>query len=368
MPCEVTLRIPMDFAAPHGMQPFRREVAPPLRVLNIMLAKVKGGVETMALLYHRALRDRGFEVLSVGHPDGVLVEGLPAGEVRAVTAHVNHDPLAFLALRSIVATFKPDIVLTHGNRAAGLALLPFSGMNDRTVVVLHNDFFKAHLRRARAAFCVSANVREAAAKALPGVPLSLVPNFTDLAAYPVRDQEGQPPVIGALGRLHEQKGFDVLLRAAAILRDRDVPFHLRIAGEGPDRALLEGLIHDNALDDQAELLGWVSPPGPFLATLDLFAVPSRYEPFGLVVIEAMAAGVPVVASDLEGPREILEQGRLGFLVDSEDPEKLADRLAEALRERRRAVDLARTAQAHAMAAYGFEAGADRLAAAVHGVN
>lgn len=338
-----------------------------MRVLNIMLAKVKGGVETMALLYHRALRDRGFEVLSVGHPDGVLVEGLPFAEVRAVTAHVNHDPLAFLALRGIVAAFNPDIVLTHGNRAAGLALLPFSGMTDRTVVVLHNDFFKAHLRRARAAFCVSANVRDAAAKALPGVPLSLVPNFTDLAAYPVRDAEASPPVIGALGRLHEQKGFDVLLRAAAILRDRGLAFRLRIAGEGPDRALLEGLIHDNGLAGQAELLGWVSPPGPFLATLDLFAVPSRYEPFGLVVIEAMAAGVPVVASDLEGPREILERGRLGFLVASEDPEKLADRLVEALRDRARAVDLARTAQAHAIAAYGFDAGADRLAAAVRGL-
>ena len=338
-----------------------------MRVLNIMLAKVKGGVETMALLYHRALRDRGFDVLSVGHPDGVLVEGLPPAEVRAVSARVNHDPLALLAFRGIASSFKPDIVLTHGNRAAGLALLPVSGLAKQTVVVLHNDFFKPHLRRARAALCVSANVRDAATRALPGVPLSLVPNFTDLEAYPVRDIEATPPVIGALGRLHEQKGFDILLRAAAILRDRGVPFRLRIAGEGPDRGLLEGLIAETGLQAQVELVGWVSPPGPFLATLDLFAVPSRYEPFGLVVIEAMAAGVPVVASDLEGPREILEQGRLGFLVGSEDPEILADRLAEALHDRAQAVALARTAQVHAIEAYGFDAGADRLAAAVRAV-
>ena len=335
-----------------------------MRVLNIMLAKVKGGVETMALLYHRALRARGIEVVSVGHPDGVLAEGLAASEFRPVNARVNHDPLAILALRTIVKDFKPDVVLTHGNRAAGLALLPFSGMSDRTVVVLHNDFFKAHLRKAKAAFCVSANVRDAAAKALPGVPLSLVPNFTNLESYPVRDTEAAPPIIGALGRLHEQKGFDILLRAAAMIRDRGVPFRLRIAGEGPDRALLEGLINETGLDAQAELVGWVSPPGPFLSTLDLFAVPSRYEPFGLVVIEAMAAGVPVVASDLEGPREILERGRLGFLVDSEDPARLADRLIEALRDRAHAVALARTAQARAIEAYGFEAGADRLAAAI----
>jgi len=339
-----------------------------MRVLNIMLAKVRGGVETMALLYHRALAARGIEVLSVGHPDGVLAEGLPAREFRAVNARVNHDPLAILALRSIAKRFRPDIVLTHGNRAAGLALLPFSGVSDRTVVVLHNDFFKAHLRKAKAALCVSGNVRDAAAKALPGVPLSLVPNFTTLDSYPVRVTEASPPVIGALGRLHDQKGFDILLRAAAIIRDRGVPFRLRIAGEGPDRGLLEGLINETGLNAQAELVGWVSPPGPFLAALDVFAVPSRYEPFGLVVIEAMAAGVPVVASDLEGPREILERGRLGFLVDSEDPQKLADRLIDAIHDRARAVELARSAQAHAMAAYGFEAGADRLAAAISALN
>ena len=339
-----------------------------MRVLNIMLAKVRGGVETMALHYHRALRHTSFDVLSVGHPDGVLVEALPADEVRVVNARVNHDPLAILALRRIVKTFKPDVVLTHGNRAAGLALLPFSGMADRTVVVLHNDFFKNHLRRAAAAFCVSHNVREAARIALPGVPLSLVPNFTDLTAYPVRGAMGHPPVIGALGRLHEQKGFDILIRAAAILRDRDVPFRLRIAGEGPDHALLERLVGELGLGAQVELVGWVSPPGPFLSGLDLFAVPSRYEPFGLVVIEAMAAGVPVVASDLEGPREILEQGRLGYLVERQDPDRLAGRLIEALDSRADAVAMARQAQDQALSVYGFEAGAARLATAVRGLD
>ncbi len=338
-----------------------------MRVLNIMLAKVRGGVETMALLYHRALRDRGFEVLSVGHPQGVLIDGLPRDQVRAVNARVNHDPLAFLDLRRIVQAFKPDIVLTHGNRAAGLALLPFSGMTNRTVVVLHNDFFKPHLKRAQAALCVSTHVRDSAAAALPGVPLTVVPNFTDLATCPVRDVTARPPMIGALGRLHEQKGFDVLVRAAAVMRDRGAAFRLRIGGEGPDRALLEGLIGELDLSDRIELAGWVSPPGPFLSELDLFAVPSRYEPFGLVVIEAMAAGVPVVASDLEGPREILEQGRLGSLVASEDPERLADCLMQALGDRAHAVALARDAQARAVAKYGFEAGADRLAAAVDGL-
>src|SRR6185312_37128 len=105
-----------------------------VRVLNIMLAKVKGGVETMALLYHRALKARGVEVLSVGHPDGVLAAGLSPEAFRPLNARVNHDPLALLKLDGYVRAFAPDIVLTHGNRAAGLALFPGMRSAGRTVV------------------------------------------------------------------------------------------------------------------------------------------------------------------------------------------------------------------------------------------
>ncbi len=338
-----------------------------VRVLNIMLAKVKGGVETMALLYHRALEARGFEVLSVGHPDGVLAAGLPAEVFRPLNARVNHDPLALLKLDGYLRAFRPDIVLTHGNRAAGLALFPGMRSADRTVVVLHNAFFKRHLLRARAAFCVSQSIAQATEQALPDVPLTVLPNFAELEVFPPRPAWRDPPVIGALGRLHDQKGFDILVRAATILRDRGVAFHLRIGGEGEDRPKLEGLIRDFDLAAQVELAGWVSPPGPFLADLDLFVVPSRYEPFGLVVIEAMAAGVPILASALEGPQEVLAGGRFGRLVASEDPEALAQALIEAMKQPQALLAVAHLAQAEVVDTYGFEAGADRLRDAVEGL-
>ena len=331
-----------------------------VRVLNIMLAKVKGGVETMALLYHRALAARGFEVLSVGHPDGVLADGLPAQVFRPLNARFNHDPMALLQLDFYLREFRPDVVLTHGNRAAGLALFPGMRSAGKTVVVLHNAFFKRHLARARAALCVSRSIVEETAKVFPALPLRVVPNFAALEVFPPRDAWREPPVIGALGRLHEQKGFDILVRAAALLRDDGVAFRLRIGGEGEDRPLLEGLIREFGLADRVELAGWISPPGPFLADLDLFVMPSRYEPFGLVVIEAMAAGVPILASALEGPQEILDGGRLGRLFHSEDPEALAQAMKAALAEPAALRALAHDAQAQAVRAYGFDTGADRL--------
>jgi glycosyltransferase involved in cell wall biosynthesis len=335
-----------------------------VRVLNIMLAKVKGGVETMARLYHRALEARGFDVLSVGHPDGVLAAGLPAEAFRPLNARFNHDPMALLTLDGYLREFRPDVVLTHGNRAAGLALFPGMRSAGRTVAVLHNAFFKRHLARARAALCVSESIAGETAKVFPGLPLRVVPNFAELEVFAPRATWRDPPVIGALGRLHEQKGFDVLVRAAAWLRDDGVPFRLRIGGEGEDRPLLEGLIRDLGLGDCVELAGWISPPGPFLAGLDLFVVPSRYEPFGLVVIEAMAAGVPILASALEGPQEILEGGRLGRLFASENPQALARAVKAALAEPEDLRALAHDAQAQAVRTYGFDAGADRLCEAL----
>lgn len=109
-----------------------------MRVLNIMLAQVRGGVETMSLRYHEAMTAAGIDVLSLGHSDGVLAHHLPAERFRPVNALVNHDPFAAWRLRRIARDFRPDIVLTHGNRATGIALLPFLGTAEKTVQVVHN--------------------------------------------------------------------------------------------------------------------------------------------------------------------------------------------------------------------------------------
>jgi len=332
----------------------------PRRILNIMLAKVKGGVEAMAATYHRALEAEGFEVASVGHPDGVLPSAIPANAFRPLVARYNHDPLAALRLYGYLRDFKPDLVLTHGNRATGLALLPGMPSAERTVAVLHNQFFKGHMRHLRGALCVSESVMTAAKQAFPGLALVAMPNFAPLVVHPVKAAPQDVPAIGAIGRLHEQKGFDRLIEAAVLLHDRGVRFTLDIAGEGEDRGLLQRLIAHHGLEAMVRLAGWVSPPDAFLAGRDLVVVPSRYEPFGLVVIEAMAAGVPVVASALEGPLEILADGRFGGLFDGADTQSIASAIAGALEDYQSAAETARLAQAHAVETYGFAAGAERL--------
>jgi glycosyltransferase involved in cell wall biosynthesis len=336
-----------------------------MRIVNIMLAEVRGGVETMALRYHQALRGAGFEVLSLGHPKGVFAEAIMTGgmapeDFEPVEALINHDPRAALHLRSVNARFKPDIVLAHGNRPTGIALLPFVGTAQKTVQVVHNFRHKPQADRLRAAISVSAAVSDDLRAARPTLPIFDVLNFAPLDVRPVKSEPKGPVVIGTLGRLHENKGIDTMLKAFARLRDMGIAARLKIAGDGPEMPALRTLAAALGLGEAVEFSGWVSPAADYLATLDLFILPSRIEPFGLVVAESMASGVPVVASRIDGPLEILKGGELGRLVAPDDDAALAEAMALVIKDWPTTVAMAAAAQTYALDHFSLDAGTRRL--------
>jgi len=146
-------------------------------------------------------------------------------------------------------------------------------------------------------------------------PLS-VKEIRKAALAPVSHRffEEKLPVLIAGGRLTPQKDFPTLLRAVANLRERrDV--RLIVLGEGPARSELEALVKVLGLLEVVDLPGFVSPPWPWMARANLFVLSSRAEGWPNVLAEALALGVPVVSTDCPtGPREILDNGRLGTLV------------------------------------------------------
>ena len=132
--------------------------------------------------------------------------------------------------------------------------------------------------------------------------------------------------IVAIGRLSYQKGFDVLIRAFANLAHRDL--RLVILGEGPLEGELRRLAMENHIADHVLFPGFVQNTGEYLRAASLFVLPSRWEGFSNVLMEALAAGTPIVASDCPGsPREVLEDGRLGRLAPVGDPNALAEAIA-----------------------------------------
>jgi len=165
---------------------------------------------------------------------------------------------------------------------------------------------------------------------VPGRIDQVIPNHASLPREPASyDQAGTRLV--AVGRLVDQKGFDLLLQAFARIADRFPSWELVIWGEGPLREELEQLRHDLGLDDRVAMPGITSEPGAWVSGADLFVLSSRFEGWGLVVGEAMAAGIPVVSFDCPwGPGEMIEHGRSGLLVPDQNVAALAATLAQAM--------------------------------------
>jgi len=163
----------------------------------------------------------------------------------------------------------------------------------------------------------------------------IIENFLD----PLPTPSPQPPdlqlfskpVVLGIGRLSAEKAFDRLIRAHAVLRARGFDHHLIILGEGPLRQMLESEAQRLGVGETVFLPGHVHNVADWLAHATVFALSSRYEGFGLVLLEALACGTPAVAMDCpSGPREILALGQAGILVPEGDEVAFQEALARLL--------------------------------------
>ena len=175
---------------------------------------------------------------------------------------------------------------------------------------------------------------------LPQARMTTIPNLVNA---PLIAQQGQAPtnhpwlqnkqkpVLLSVARLAKQKNFPLLLHAFAIVRQQ-LDVRLIIVGEGGERALLEQLVHELGLEQDVSLPGASQNPWSYMSKADLFVLTSEEEAFGLVLVEAMACGLPVVATDAiaGGPRSIINDNQYGLLTPNHHVDALADALVKVL--------------------------------------
>lgn len=194
---------------------------------------------------------------------------------------------------------------------------------------------------------------------------AVIPNGVDLARFGGPRTSQVCPYVLVIGRLVENKGFGDLIERWGSL-PVDLRHRLVVVGAGPDRERLEALRTASGVAERIEFLGEINDTSELVRGASAVAVPSHAEAFGLVVLEAMAAGAPVIASAVGGIPEILTDGATGLLVEPGDPARFIERLAGLLRDVSSARSLALAAQTHVQA-YGWAAVVDGYLAAYESV-
>jgi len=158
-------------------------------------------------------------------------------------------------------------------------------------------------------------VREWATDLVAAPRVAVIPNPLRPASGPIASASGRAYVITAIGRLVPQKGFDVLIRAFAMLAEDYPAWSLTIHGEGPERTALESLAATLAVSDRVSLPGRTNDSARVLNASSIFALPSRYEGFPMVLLEALSCGCACIASGCDsGPAEVVTNRPSGLLV------------------------------------------------------
>jgi glycosyltransferase involved in cell wall biosynthesis len=161
---------------------------------------------------------------------------------------------------------------------------------------------------------------------LPFGSVGSVPNGVPIVNFDSKLRREHGAIIGSLGRLTVQKRYDLLVRALA-----DLPgARLVLVGDGPERAGLQSLAAELGVADRLAITGWVTNARLHLAEFDIFVLPSDWEGMPLGIIEAMHAGLPVLATEVGSVPELVAEGRTGYLVPPGDLERIRERLASLL--------------------------------------
>ncbi|MUV88779.1 glycosyltransferase, partial [Halapricum sp. CBA1109] len=317
------------------------------RVLQLITGITVGGAENHLLTLCEGLVERGHDVtVAYLKGEGELREAFEAAgcTVVAIDIGADADPLGLARLLGHVRGEEYDVIhghLFHGT-VYGAAVAALT-RDTRFVVSKHNDhpfwdeqpYRTIHdlaMTQADRVVCLSEHVRQyllETTRVAPGdvetihygldpAPFDEVPPET--VASVRSELSGNGPLVGTVGRLTEQKDFPVLVRAFGRVSESVPDARLAVVGRGEEKADLRALTRRLGIEDRVTFTGFREDIPALMHAFDVFALPSRWEGFGVVFLEAMAAGTPIVASDTSAIPEVVGRGddSAGRLVEPGD--------------------------------------------------
>lgn len=295
-----------------------------MRILNAIHAQNIGGVDQVFRNYTEILKQNSHEVALLISKNGN--ENYQEKEIFRLSN--KSQILDVLYLFWVVIRFKPDLIICHSNRIMKWMRFFFV----KSLAVNHGITFKHSLN---CDFVISINQQISDLVVASGFDKAksfVLPNVIKVDQEFVEKKLKSPPTIGIYGRIEPRKGFDVLLKAAGILQKNNFDFRLKIGGfevpGGYGWQVIKDLAREENIAEKCEFVGMVRDKEKFFKDVDIFCVPSREEPFGLVILEGFLFSTFVISSDSDGGKLLIKNGENGFLFANENPEDLAAKIIE----------------------------------------
>lgn len=301
-----------------------------MKLVHFLVGSQEGGAEAFFMKLIEAQHEAGDEILVILGPHEGRVGQLEALGVRHLVLKFEGLIEDFMSRRSMaraLSAFGPDVVqcwMSRAGRRTKVGPYLTVGRQGGYYPVKHYkgcDHLVAN---------TPAIVDFIKSDGWPETNVHLISNFGSLGtAEPIDRGDLETPasakVILAMGRLDPSKGFDVLLEALAKLPS---DYYLWLAGTGPIELRLKGQAEMLGVQERVRFLGWRDDAAALYSQADVYAMSSRDEPLGNVVLEAWSAKVPVVAAQSRGPSWIISEGEDGLMVPQEDPEAMANAIEE----------------------------------------
>ena len=313
-----------------------------MKIAHIILTSQNGGAEKVFIDYIGVLKNIGHENFAIIKNDAPYfskLENLQIKTQKIVNKFGYYDFLASKKIKDFIEENKIDIVIAHAGKSMVLAYKALKKItNKKVILVAVNHSY--NIKRSLCADIIFSVNKEIFFKTIDKkrAPENsfIINNAIDLEGFEPNFPENNfveksPIILGVIGRFHKAKGFDSAIDALKILqKNSSQKIILKIAGTGEELANLQKKVKDLSLENNIEFLGWIADSKDFFSQIDIFILPSKIETFGLVILEAMKYGKPIIATNCDGPREILRHEIDGLLIDLKSSETVPSQIAKAV--------------------------------------
>ena len=346
-----------------------------MKIINIMSSKNLGGVEQAFLDYNEALSLEGNEVFAFYNRIGKIKNKLKElKNVKYIPSIFFHPTILLLPFYLLyIASIKPDIIIVHSKKVLWLFTRIGKLLGIPVVVVCHTEKIKK-INKADFIFSITEYQKDVFIReGINKNKIFVIPNLISFK----RDYEefkgfSKPPVFGIIGRFDPMKGFPLFVEACDILNKKGIDFKAKIAGSPQLQYLdeykrIKRLVKCACLKDKVEFTGWIDNIDDFYKNIDIFVLPSKYEPFGIVLLEAMSYSKPIISSLAEGPKEIFKDSDAALTFKSGDLDGLAEKMIEMLSSEELARKLAKNGYELVKNKYSIEVVARQLNDTIKGV-